>query len=102
MASMCGADLCKLGVVAGDAINVQSQRGEVSIHVCREDGTPEGAVCIPFACYEAAVNVLTNAALNPFGKIPELKNRAVALRAGGVPAQFVVHALDTDAICSAV
>ena len=31
----------------------------------RDDGTPRGAVFIPFAYYEAAANVLTNAALDP-------------------------------------
>ena len=102
MASMCGADLPKLGVAAGDVINVQSRRGEVVIHVRRDDGTPEGAVFMPFAYYEAAANVLTNAALDPFGKIPEFKYCAVAVRAGGVPAQSVGYALDTDAVCFTV
>jgi hypothetical protein len=32
----------------------------------------------------AAANLLTNAALDPFGKIPEFKYCAVALRRGGV------------------
>jgi len=99
MASMCGADLCKLGVAAGDVITVQSRRGEVAIHVRRDDGTPEGAVFMPFAYYEAAANILTNAALDPFGKIPEFKYCAVAVLAGGVPAQSVGYALDTDAVC---
>ena len=43
------------------------------IHVRQDDGTPRGAVFMPFAYYEAAANLLTNAALDPFGKIPELK-----------------------------
>jgi formate dehydrogenase major subunit len=38
---------------------------------------------MPFAYYEAAANLLTNAALDPFGKIPEFKYCAVAIRAGG-------------------
>ena len=102
MASMCGADLRKLGVAAGDVITVQSRRGEVAIHVRRDDGTPEGAVFMPFAYYEAAANVLTNSALDPFGKIPEFKYCAVAVRAGGVPAQSVGYALNTDAVCFTV
>jgi formate dehydrogenase major subunit len=64
---------------------VQSRRGEVAIHVRRDDGTPRGAVFIPFAYYEAAANLMTNAALDPFGKIPEFKYCAVAIRRGGVP-----------------
>ncbi|NML85654.1 formate dehydrogenase subunit alpha [Polaromonas sp.] len=82
-ASLCGADLLALGLAAGDVITVQSRRGEVAIHVRRDDGTPQGAVFIPFAYYEAAANLLTNAALDPFGKIPEFKYCAVAIRRGG-------------------
>ena len=82
-ASMCGADLAELGLAAGDVLTVQSRRGEVAIHVRRDDGTPQGAVFMPFAYYEAAANLLTNAALDPFGKIPEFKYCAVSVRAGG-------------------
>ena len=82
-ASMCGADLVALGLQAGDVMTVASRRGEVAIHVRRDDGTPQGAVFIPFAYYEAAANVLTNAALDPFGKIPEFKYCAVSIKPGG-------------------
>jgi len=82
-ASLCGDDLAQLGLQAGDVITVQSRRGEVAIHVRRDDGTPHGAVFIPFAYYEAAANLMTNAALDPFGKIPEFKYCAVAIRRGG-------------------
>jgi formate dehydrogenase major subunit len=82
-ASLCGADLAGLGLAAGDVVTVQSRRGEVAIHVRRDDGTPQGAVFIPFAYYEAAANLMTNAALDPFGKIPEFKYCAVAIRRGG-------------------
>ncbi len=85
-ASMCGADLADLGLTTGDVITVQSRRGEVAIHVRRDDGTPLGAVFMPFAYYEAAANLMTNAALDPFGKIPEFKYCAVAIRRGGQPA----------------
>jgi formate dehydrogenase major subunit len=84
-ASLCGADLDQLGLEAGDVVTVQSRRGEVAIHVRRDDGTPRGAVFIPFAYYEAAANLMTNAALDPFGKIPEFKYCAVAIRRGGTP-----------------
>ncbi len=82
-ASLCGGDLAALGLEPGDVITVQSRRGEVAIHVRRDDGTPQGAVFIPFAYYEAAANLMTNAALDPFGKIPEFKYCAVAIRRGG-------------------
>ena len=51
----------------------------------RDDGTPRGAVFVPFAYYEAAANMMTNAALDPFGKIPEFKYCAVRVLPGGVP-----------------
>ena len=82
-ASLCGADLLALGVKAGDVITVRSRRGEVALHARRDDGTPQGAVFIPFAYYEAAANLMTNAALDPVGKIPEFKYCAVAVRHGG-------------------
>jgi len=82
-ASMCGADMLRLGVQPGDPVTVQSRRGNVVIRMRRDDGTPQGAVFIPFAYYEAAANLMTNAALDPFGKIPEFKYCAVAVRAGG-------------------
>ena len=85
-ASLCGADLLALGLAPGDVATVQSRRGEVAIHVRRDDGTPSGAVFIPFAYYEAAANLMTNAALDPFGKIPEFKYCAVAIRRGGTAA----------------
>ena len=83
-ASMCGDDMFTLGIEAGDAITVRSRRGAVTIHLRRDDGTPKGAVFIPFAYYEAAANLMTNAALDPVGKIPEFKYCAVAVTHGGV------------------
>ncbi len=93
-ASMCGADLVALGLQAGEVITVQSRRGEVASHVRRDDGTPQGAVFIPFAYYEAAANLMTNPALDPFGKIPEVKYCAVAVRAGGKTAATVGYGVE--------
>jgi formate dehydrogenase major subunit len=93
--SMCGADLQALGVQAGDVVTVASRRGHVSLRVRLDEGTPVGAVFIPFAYQEAAANLLTNPALDPFGKIPELKYCAVSVTAGGTlahPAGFGVNA----------
>ena len=86
-ASMNGQDMLTLGLQPGDVLTVRSRRGQVSLHVRRDDGTPRGAVFIPFAYYEAAANLMTNPALDPFGKIPEFKYCAVAVSAGGVPAR---------------
>jgi formate dehydrogenase major subunit len=88
-ASMNGSDLRKLGVEPGDIITVTSRRGTVSLSVRRDDGTPVGCVFIAFAYYEAAANLLTNPALDPFGKIPEFKYCAVAVTAGGTPAPTI-------------
>ncbi len=87
--SMNGEDMTQLGVAEGDVITVESRRGEVGIHVRRDDGTPHGAVFIPFAYYEAAANLITNSALDPFGKIPEFKYCAVKLSKGGHAAKLV-------------
>jgi formate dehydrogenase major subunit len=84
-ASMCGDDLKAMSLEAGDVITIASRRGNVALHVRRDDGTPRGAVFVPFAYYEAAANLMTNAALDPFGKIPEFKYCAVAVRSGGTP-----------------
>jgi formate dehydrogenase major subunit len=83
-ASLCGADLQALGLAPGDAMTVRSRRGQVTLHVRQDDGTPTGAVFMPFAYYEAAANLLTNAALDPFGKIPEFKYCAVAIERGAI------------------
>ena len=85
MASMHPDDLQQLGLAPGDVVTVQSRRGEVAIHVRRDDGTPRGAVFVPFAYYEAAANLMTHAALDPFGKIPEFKYCAVRVVPGGIP-----------------
>ncbi len=76
-ASLNSADLTRLGLQAGDTLRVASRRGEVLLQARCDEGTPSGAVFIPFAYVEAAANLLTNAALDPFGKIPEFKYCAV-------------------------
>ena len=81
--SMNGADMTQLRIMAGDVITVASRRGQVGINVSRDDGTPRGVIFIPFAYYEAAANLITNAALDTFGKIPEFKYCAVAVTKGG-------------------
>jgi formate dehydrogenase major subunit len=79
-ASMHAADITRLGLQAGQRIRVASRRGHVELVVRQDNGTPLGAVFIPFAYVEAAANELTNAALDPFGKIPEFKYCAVQIQ----------------------
>ena len=76
-------DLAALGVKPGEVITVASRRGSISLYARVDEGTPRGAVFIPFAFYEAAANMLTNPKLDPFGKIPEFKYCAVRVTKGG-------------------
>jgi formate dehydrogenase major subunit len=83
MVSLHPLDLAALGVRPGEVITVESRRGRIALRARADEGNPRGAVFIPFAYYEAAANLLTNAALDPFGKIPEFKYCAVRVTAGG-------------------
>ncbi|CAG1003560.1 formate dehydrogenase major subunit [Burkholderiales bacterium] len=85
VASLNSADLAQLGVAPGGAVTVASRRGEVTFFARADDGTPRGAIFLPFCYHEAAANLLTNPALDPYGKIPEFKYCAVRVSAGGEP-----------------
>jgi len=88
VASFHPTDLERLGVTPGDVVTVESRRGAVSLYARVDDGTPAGAVFMPFCYYEAAANKLTNPVLDPIGKIPEFKYCAVRVARGGeVPQQ---------------
>jgi formate dehydrogenase major subunit len=63
----------RLGIKAGDMVRVSTRRGSIELSVRQDDAIPDGLVFIPFAFVEAAANLLTNPALDPFGKIPEFK-----------------------------
>jgi len=76
-------DLARIGAKPGDVVTVASRRGEIALTARADDGTPRDTIFIPFAYYEAAANLLTNPALDPFGKIAELKYCAVKIRKGG-------------------
>ena len=83
MASIHPLDLDMIGAHPGDVVTVASRRGTISLQARPDDGLPRGAVFIPFAYYEAAANILTNPALDPFGKIAEFKYCAVKVTNGG-------------------
>jgi formate dehydrogenase major subunit len=76
-------DLAAVKARPGDLISVESRRGKITLYARADEGTPRGAVFIPFCYYEAAANILTNPALDPFGKIPEFKYCAVRVTRGG-------------------
>ena len=67
------ADLDRLGIAPGDRIRVATRRGMIETKARRDDRVPPGMVFVPFCYADAAANMLTNPALDPFGKIPEYK-----------------------------
>jgi len=97
VASLHGDDLSALGVPPGGSINVASRRGSITLAARADNGTPRGAVFIPFCYYEAAANLLTNPVLDPFGKIPEFKYCAVRVSPGGTAAATLGYGADAAA-----
>jgi formate dehydrogenase major subunit len=81
--SMNPLDLRHISAFAGDLITIESRRGKIALTARADEGIPIGSIFIPFAYYEAAANMLTNPALDPFGKIAEVKYCAVRIRKGG-------------------
>jgi formate dehydrogenase major subunit len=73
VACLSRGEIARLGLLPGDPIRVSTRRGTVELAVRQDDSIPDGVVFIPFAYVEAAANLLTNPALDPFGKIPEFK-----------------------------
>jgi formate dehydrogenase major subunit len=73
VANVSRGTIAKLGIEPGDMIRVSTRRGVVELAARQDDAIPDGVVFIPFAFVEAAANLLTNPALDPFGKIPEFK-----------------------------
>jgi formate dehydrogenase major subunit len=71
------ADLSALGVADDEVVTVRSKRGAIRLPARSSLRVQRGSVFIPFHFREAAANVLTNDALDPFGKIPEYKFCAV-------------------------
>ncbi|MGJ7460223.1 formate dehydrogenase subunit alpha [Halomonas sp. MA07-2] len=79
VASLSPGELNRLGVVPGEAITIVTRRGEITLAARVDPGMPDGMVFVPFAYVEAAANLLTNPALDPYGKIPEFKYAACRL-----------------------
>jgi formate dehydrogenase major subunit len=55
----------------------------VALKARADRAVPQDMVFIPFAYVEAAANIMTNPALDPFGKIPEYKFAAVRVEPAG-------------------
>ncbi len=73
------ADMKQQNVTAGDMVMVRSRRGELHATVRSDPGLQQGSLFMAFCYHEAAANLITNEALDPFGKIPEFKYCAVKL-----------------------
>ncbi|WP_435140351.1 formate dehydrogenase subunit alpha [Pseudopelagicola sp. nBUS_19] len=69
--------LRELGIEPGDYLQLTTRRGSVTVMARADRAMSRNNVFLPFAYVEAAANVLTNAALDPYGKIPEFKYAAV-------------------------
>jgi len=70
-------DLAALGARDGGKVSVASRRGSITLTAQASERMIRGSVFIPFHFREAAANVLTYDALDPFGKIPGFKFCAV-------------------------
>jgi formate dehydrogenase major subunit len=69
--------LRKLGVEPGGLLRLTTRRGSIVIMARLDRAVAPDMVFLPFAYVEAAANILTNPAVDPFGKIPEFKFSAV-------------------------
>ena len=67
----------KLGVEPGDHVRLTTKRGSITIMARMDRAVSPDMVFVPFAYVEAAANILTNPAIDPYGKIPEFKFSAV-------------------------
>ena len=73
--------LRKLGVEPGGHVRLTTKRGSIVIMARMDRAVAPDMVFLPFAFVEAAANILTNPAVDPFGKIPEFKFSAVKVEA---------------------
>ncbi len=72
-------DALMLGIEDGEVVEVSSRRGKVRARAKTTNKSPSGVVFMTFHFAETPTNVLTNPALDPVAKIPELKVCAVKL-----------------------
>ena len=73
--------LRKLGVAPGEFVKLTTKRGNIALMARSDRAVSEDMVFLPFAYVEAAANILTNSAIDPYGKIPEFKFSAVRVEA---------------------
>lgn len=66
-------ELDRLGLPRGGVVEVSTRRGSIRLQARPDRDVAPGNLFIPFCFREAAANLLTNPALDPYGKIPEFK-----------------------------
>ena len=76
-------DASALGIADGEMVKVTSRRGEVVAKARVTEVSPAGVVSKDFHFGESPANMLTNPALDPVAKIPELKVCAVRVEKNG-------------------
>jgi formate dehydrogenase major subunit len=79
VASLAPSELRRLGLEPGEPMSITTRRGAITLRTRVDPLMSEGMVFVPFCYVEAAANILTNPALDPFGKIPEFKYAACRL-----------------------
>ena len=77
LVEIAAADAMNYGITDGERVRVKTRRGEMVARATVSRKAVPGTIFIPFHFHEAAVNQLTNAALDPVAKIPEYKVCAV-------------------------
>lgn len=73
------ADARESGIEDGRMVRVTSRRGSIDVPARISRRPLQGTVFIPFHFAEASANMLTNTAVDPIARIPELKVCAVKL-----------------------
>ena len=76
-----------LQVEPGTLVRVVTRRGEIELAARIDPKLPSGLIFVPFCFYEAPANYLTNPALDPYGKIPELKFSAARIEVPATTAE---------------
>ena len=66
-------EIAKQGLQSGELIKISTRRGEVEAVLRADREVADGMIFMPFCFAESPANILTNSALDPYGKIPEVK-----------------------------
>ena len=76
---MSAKDADYLGIESNEEVVVKSRRGKLKVKALVKKNFLAGTVFLPFHFQESPANILTNTALDPVAKIPELKVCAVKI-----------------------